>query len=184
MTRLFDPCRKYREDLCAVMSGDLPVGDRAELKKHLQTCAACQSYRNEIATVTALLAAGGEHFAAIQPRQATEARWARDFEEAVEPNRVFRCFLDWSREMVWPGRRIWAGMAAIWLVILGLNVSQGTKEQAQATPRPSPEIMRALLVQEGFLPGAARAGQDPKTEPLRSPSPRHPSDQKRESKTS
>jgi hypothetical protein len=182
MTRLFNPCRKYRGDLCAVASGDLPAENRADVEHHLETCADCQRYRDEIGSVTALLAAGGKRFSSVEPREIAQRRWARDFEAAVKPGpsiatRVFCRFLDWSRDLVWPCRRIWAGLAAIWVVILGLNASTRAKEEVRTSHRPSPEIMRALLAREGFLPGPSRAADDREAEPPRLPSPRPRSEQ-------
>jgi hypothetical protein len=158
MKHLFDPCSNYREDLCAATSGDLAATDRVAMENHLKTCAGCQKYRDEIGSVTALMAVGGKLFANIEPRETSRIRWARDFEAAIEPASsiaagLFRRFLHWSRDMVWPCRRIWAGMAAIWVIIACLNISQMTKEKALAAHRPSPEILRAFLAVEGFLPG-------------------------------
>ena len=186
MTRDYKPCRKYREELCAVLSGELPAEDRAGLENHLEACADCQRYRDEIGSVTAVLAAGGELIREVQPRETTQARWARDFEAAVEPaqsmaTKVFRGILDWSRDIVWPCRRIWAGMAAIWIVILGLNASQRTKGEAQASHRLSPETMRALLAREGFLPGPGRTVGESEAESSRPLSTQPRSDRQRES---
>src|SRR5215831_7087002 len=147
MTRLFNPCRTHRENLCALISGDLPVKDRASLEDHLATCADCRRYRDEIGSVSALLSVGAELLAEVEPSETTQTRWARDFEAAGElrhsiATRAFRRFLDWTRDMVWPCRRILAGLAAIWIVIFGLNLSQRTKEQAQASRSPSPEMLR------------------------------------------
>jgi len=182
MTRRFHPCRKYRESLCAVMSGDISPEDHAALEDHLEVCAECRKYRNEIGGVTALLSAGGELFRDVDPSESTRSRWARDFQKAVEPAnhsrrlwprpKVLCRFLDWCRDMVWPSRRIWAGMAAIWLVILGLNLSQRTKEQAQGSNGPSPEMIRAFLALEGFLPGSTPSADAHEAEPARQRSPR------------
>jgi hypothetical protein len=175
MKYLFSPCRKYREDLCAATSSDLSARNRGGLEHHLQACTDCQKYRDEIEIVTSLLAAGGKLFPEVEPRETTQTRWARDFEAAVEPahsiaTRVFLGFLDWSRDMVWPHRRIWAGMAAIWVLIVGLNVSPRAKEEAEISHRPSPEIMQALLATEGFLPGPNRTGENREAKPPSLPS--------------
>jgi len=155
MTSVFNSCRKYREELCAVISGDLPAGDRVRLENHLEACVDCQRYRDEIGTVTALLALGVELFP-LEPRETTQMRWTSEFEAAVQPvhssvTRIFYGFLDWSRDMIWPCRRIWAGMAAIWLVVLSLNAWPGTKQGTRGSYPPSRQIIRALLIREGFL---------------------------------
>lgn len=171
------------------MSGDFPPDDPAGLKHHLEECTACRRYRDEISSVTTLLAAAGEVFADLEPGKATQMRWARDFEAAVEPPhsitaRVLRAFLDWSRDMVLPCRRIWAGMVAIWVLVLGLNAWQNAEAHTQNSHRPSPEMLRALLAREGFLSGSGRVGGDRDTEPPRPPSPQRGSEHHRESKPS
>jgi len=189
MKRLFGPCRGYRVDICAVASDDLPDADRACLERHLESCAECRRYRDDIGDVTALLATTGKLFADVEPREATQIRWQKDFEAAIKPadsvtTRVFRGLLDWSRGMIWPARRIWAGMAAVWVLVLGLNASSRAKEEAQAARQPSPEFIRALLAREGFLPGAGRTAEVREAEPPLSRSPQPRSEQRRESKPS
>jgi hypothetical protein len=189
MKRLFDPCRKYREDICVVTSGELPVADRARLERHLETCADCRRYRDEIGGVAVLLGTSGKLFADVEPREATQIHWQKDFEAAIKPadsitTRVFRGVLNVSRDMIWPARRIWAGMAAAWVLVLGLNASSRAKEEAQAARQPSPEFIRALLAREGFLPGAGRTAEVREAEPPLSRSPQPRSEQRRESKPS
>jgi anti-sigma factor RsiW len=186
---MFSPCRKYREELCVAINGELPAGDRAALERHLEACPDCQKYRGEIGKLTALLTAGGELFQDIVPRETTQMRWAKEFERAVHPAHststgACRAILDWSWDLMWPYRRIWAVMAAIWIVILGLNAAQRTEREAQASSRPSPEIMRALLACEGFLPGYVNTGEASTTKPPKSPSPQHRSELNHENKTS
>ena len=52
------------------------------------------------------------------------------------------------RELVWPCRRIWAGMAATWMVILGLHLAAGSGEATRVTvnhvSKPGPEIVAAV----------------------------------------
>jgi len=189
MTLLLKPCRKHREDLCAVLSGDLPAGDRVRLENHLEACADCQRYREQIGSVTTLLAARSEFFPDVEPREATRMRWTRELERVFKPShsnarRVFRGFLDWSREMVWPCRRTWAAMMAIWVVVLVLNAWPGAKEEARTADRPSPQIMRALLAREGLLPEAGRTTEHREAERPRPPATQPRSEQRLETKPS
>jgi hypothetical protein len=65
--------------------------------------------------------------------------------------------LNWPRvlwrELVWPCRRIWAGMAAVWLVILVVNFSMRDDSQTMAmqSPPPSPEMILTFRQQERLL---------------------------------
>jgi hypothetical protein len=162
---MFYGCHSYREEICAAASGKIPAANRAALEHHLKGCTECQQYREEIGNVVVRLAAAVELFSDIEPRNTTHERWARDFDSAIEPVRPLApglcpVFLDWSRDMMLPCRRIWSGMAAIWVVIFGLNISQRAKQESPASYRPSPQIMRALLASEGFLPGSGRSAEN------------------------
>jgi hypothetical protein len=57
------------------------------------------------------------------------------------------------RELIWPCRRIWAGLAAVWIIVLAVNLSLGDRSSAVAhqASAPSPEMMLAFWRQEQFL---------------------------------
>lgn len=57
------------------------------------------------------------------------------------------------QETLWPWRRVWAGVAASWLVILGLGLATGdTPGTAAIKPaRPDPEVLAVLRQQEQLL---------------------------------
>jgi hypothetical protein len=57
------------------------------------------------------------------------------------------------RELIWPSRRIWAGLAVAWLVILGLNVasSEPTPRVASRAEARSGKELRALIEQRRML---------------------------------
>jgi hypothetical protein len=57
------------------------------------------------------------------------------------------------RELFWPSRRIWTGLAAIWILIFAVNFSQRDKSEMMAgkTPLPSPEMILVLGQQERLL---------------------------------
>jgi hypothetical protein len=107
--------------------------------------------------VAGSLAKWEENFADVEPSPAVETRWARDFEKACESTRPawidFAYWLiEWCKDMVWPCRRIWAGLATVWLVLLGVNLTQHDPGRTEARKtQPSPEMVRAYLAQEGFL---------------------------------
>ena len=80
------------------------------------------------------------------------------------------------QELVWPSRRIWAGLAAIWIGILILNFSQRDNSPAMAMKSRSPQMIMTWQQQERLLaeligpnePGVAeppkRVGPRPRSE--------------------
>ncbi|MBI3851078.1 MAG: hypothetical protein HY298_12495 [Verrucomicrobia bacterium] len=55
--------------------------------------------------------------------------------------------------ILWPCPKAWAGLAAVWLIILTLNFATGEKPTAIAKrqPPPSPEMLMVLKEQEKIL---------------------------------
>ena len=56
----------------------------------------------------------------------------------------------WLRELFWPNPKAWAGLAAVWIAILALNLS--TRDSSQIVARksepPSPEIVAEVRQQK------------------------------------
>jgi hypothetical protein len=72
-------------------------------------------------------------------------------------------------ELVWPCRRTWTALAAVWVLIFIFNVSQRDKSElaARKLPPPSPEAVMAWRQQERLLaeligPNETRAVEPPK----------------------
>lgn len=55
------------------------------------------------------------------------------------------------RELIFPSRRIWAGLAAIWIVLFIFNFSQRDSSELMAKKIPSPEIISSFQQQEKLL---------------------------------
>jgi hypothetical protein len=57
------------------------------------------------------------------------------------------------RELVWPCRRTWTALAAVWIALFIFNVSQRDKLElaARKLPPPSPEAIMAWRQQERLL---------------------------------
>ena len=64
-----------------------------------------------------------------------------------------RCLSVPWRELIWPCRRIWAGLAVAWLVILAASISLGDNSRtvAKRPSEPSPEMILAYWRQERLL---------------------------------
>jgi len=68
---------------------------------------------------------------------------------ATLANAVRHSFL----ELIWPCRRTWAGLAAVWIALFIFNVSQRDQSELAALklPPPSPEAIMAWRQQEKLL---------------------------------
>ena len=55
------------------------------------------------------------------------------------------------QELIWPCRRIWTGLAAVWILILAANVSLHEHSPAMAKSGPSSEMMMTLKDQQKIL---------------------------------
>jgi anti-sigma factor RsiW len=126
MNWFWSECRRFRREVCLLAIGALPEQDRPRLEQHLAACAGCLNYYNEIKSVAAPLAGWEKNFARIEPTQATRNRWAGAVLAAAAPA-VRRPLLKavsrnvW-RELIWPCRRAWVGLAALWLVLAAVNI--------------------------------------------------------------
>ena len=59
----------------------------------------------------------------------------------------------WWREWFWPSPQAWAGLAAVWLIILSLNSTTASRavEITKQSPRPSLEVETTLAAQRREL---------------------------------
>ena len=158
MKRFFNPCGRYRRDLCLLAGGALPAPERDAIENHLAACADCRKYYDELKAVTVPLRSWEENFSRIQPDPTVQRQWARAVQAAGGPEPVRRltpamAFLDWWQDVIWPCRRIWAGMAAVWVVLLVVNLSGRDHSQtlARKSSPPTPEMIMTFRQQESLL---------------------------------
>lgn len=175
MNRMSSSCRVNRENLCLLVADALSNQERASVKIHLAGCAQCREYHAEVHSVTCVITDWKKDFSALEPSNSAMARWARDFERTTISNSpasagYLRWFLDLCRDAIWPSRRAWAGLAALWIVIIALNVSLRNHARllAAGSNRPPTELVRVFLEHEGLLVGADQSsgGSLPKTREL------------------
>jgi anti-sigma factor RsiW len=178
MSRFLNPCSGHRETLCLLVSGALPQEELAQIESHLAVCAECRNYHDQLKSITGPLANWEKEFASVEPSSATRDRWAKEFEQAVgldrrAENAVVPAVLDWCKDMIWPCRRIWAGFAMIWAVILAMNLSHRDPMETVAgnQSRPSIKMVRAFLEQEGFWAEAGGPIEKSVAEPRRETTP-------------
>jgi len=85
-----------------------------------------------------------------------------------------RALLTLWRELIWPCRQTWAGLAAVWVVLLTLQLMSrdASAVVARKSPPPSPEVLMVLRQQKLLLAELvdrpeSRAADRPKVVPLR-----------------
>jgi anti-sigma factor RsiW len=122
----FSNCAWNRQRLCLLAAGVLPESEQASITEHLAGCPECRNYYAEIKAVTMPLANWPQTIAPFEPSSAARDRWRRAVRTAghrgaasPHTNRL----PPWWLEVFWPHRRIWAGLAAIWVGILMGNLS-------------------------------------------------------------
>jgi anti-sigma factor RsiW len=180
MKRFEKRCRGYEESLCLLASGLLAGPERTGLEKHLATCSACRQYYACIKTVTLPLANWNKAFGYLEPNPAAEQRWAsaiRASGKSAQRRLSSKLSLvEWWRQLIWPCRHAWAGMAALWLLLWGVN-SGWSKSEPRRMARgvaATPAVMQALFEQKQLLTEliAPVSGPSLKTRSEEHPKPR------------
>jgi hypothetical protein len=176
MKRLDHPCERYRERLSLLASGALSQSEQGDVDLHLSECAGCREYFDELKRVTAPLGTWENTFARVEPSQAARLRWAREIKAAEVPQPTpfamkFSLSVLW-RELIWPCRRAWTGMAALWVVMLWINFGDSDHRAASliARSKPAPGTWQALEEQRRLLaelipPGTSQRSEPPRREP-------------------
>ena len=128
MKRFFDPCRGRRQSLALLVAGVLPEPEQAQIATHLSACAHCRDRLAELKATAAPLMQWADGAAQVQPSVSVKARWAKAIRTVANPNPATPAtpvsgFGGWWQDVVWPSRGIWAGLAAVWVLILAGDLS-------------------------------------------------------------
>ena len=145
----FNPCERYRQDISLLASGALIEPESNEISNHLAACADCHKYYEEMKAVAAPLKNWEQNFALLQPTMAAQNRWAKAIQAAGRPEPTRRltpatALSEWLKDVIWPCRRVWGGLAAVWMVILAGNLSLREHPQTfmkKSSPTPQEMIM-------------------------------------------
>jgi hypothetical protein len=116
----------------------------------------------------------------VEPR--LDRMWAEDLSPVLQsegtPARAnLLLAVGWTlwRELIWPSRRIWGGLACTWVVIAVLNLafSEPATEVTSNVKPPSGEELRALIEQQRMLAQLIGPLSEPaNTQKRTSPGPR------------
>ena len=126
-----------------------------------------------------------------QPLREIPTAWREEILAAAEasrgptPVRAFnftsilkRCL----RELLWPVPQAWAGLAALWLVILGVNFATrepSSQNLVHRVPPPSPQLRQLLRQQEQLLAELVGPPEGPEAHRFKPAAPQ-PRSQRRE----
>jgi len=128
MKRSANRCESWRERLGLLAGGALAEREAGEVRQHLAACAACRRYHDELKAVAAPLADWEKNFSRLEPQPALRTRWRTAVLAAKNSEPVGRfsfrlAFRTSWLELVRPCRHAWAAMAALWLVMAGINAA-------------------------------------------------------------
>lgn len=151
-------CQCPRKQLALLASGVLSKKEAGEIETHLAACADCRSYFAELNTMATPLASWEKHFAQVTPDKTTQLRWAQAIKSAERPEsyrsltpQIF--LLECWQQLIWPSRRIWAGLAAVWLGIILVNTNSraSAPRMTATTSSQSTDFVMAFREQEQVL---------------------------------
>jgi anti-sigma factor RsiW len=151
-----DSCRRQRQSLSLLAADALSETEKAQVADHLASCADCRKYFEEakaVAVSLVKLAADGPQ---LQPGQCAQMRWSNAIRAAGRPGKIRRltpakAFGEWWHEVIWPWRRVWAGLAVVWMGILGGNLSLHETSPALAVKSSPQELITAFRDQQKIL---------------------------------
>jgi hypothetical protein len=91
-----------------------------------------------------------EKFLSKQPMRELPSAWRSEILPALPKPKAAR---PWWQEWLWPSPVAWAGLAAVWVVIIGLNLAarSPTEQTASQTSVPSVDMVAALANQRRLL---------------------------------
>ncbi len=156
MKWFFDQCRRHRRNISLLAAGALSETEKDAVENHFAACADCRKYFEEVKAVTVPLANLAGSVPQLQPSQSAQARWSRAVQAAgrLEPVRrpaPAMAFREWWEDAIQPHRRIWAGLAAVWVILLVGNLSLPNHAQKLAGKSTSLEMITAFKDRQKIL---------------------------------
>jgi anti-sigma factor RsiW len=157
-------CDEIRQLHDAYLDSELDAKTTLEIQQHVATCAGCARFLATEAKLDARLMTGlrqGQRTAALweqieQQVVAAAKSGARPRPSPLAPRPAGRLSTLNSQlsTLLWPHPKAWAGLAAVWLVILSVNFA--TREttpvlEARRVTPLSPDTLRLLKQQEQLL---------------------------------
>jgi hypothetical protein len=170
MKWLFDPCWRYHEDVSLLAVGALPEGETGPVRAHLAACAECRTRLTDLQVLAQRLDTAGAALPAVSVPPTLRARWLEAVRQTAPwaapqsargaentegsdawPVRAFGN-LFWN-QIVLSSRRVWTGLAVVWVAILGLHLLTGGEDRPprQVAPATSARVRTTLAERRAWL---------------------------------
>jgi len=150
-------CR-HREEVSLLAGGALRADEKNEVERHLAACSECRTYYGELKKLTESLAEWEKEFTAIEATPAAQIRWAKAVQQTRQPSTPHQPLLKnvWRivwRELIWPSRHAWTGMAVLWAIILFINarISDSRTFGVNIQAAAKPDLMEAWQEQNRVM---------------------------------
>jgi hypothetical protein len=161
MKWIWNRCSR-RQEASLLAGGTLGEAEKIAMESHLAACQECRGYYSEIKTLTAPMADWEKKLPSIEVTPAARMRWARAVQETApassspNPRKLLLGIRFWQiiwRELIRPSRYAWAGMAALWVVMLAVNghLSDHRMIEAGAHSSSAQDMMQAWEEQNRVL---------------------------------
>jgi hypothetical protein len=177
-------CTEAKELISLYLDSELDARSAQEMQQHLAGCAGCARLARAEAEFSAALAARlNDSTRTPSLWMAEEAFVTESFRERRKPGRavdraasLVATWVSSCRALLWPSPKYYAGLAAVWLLLLLLRPAapEATPQAAALRQRMSPESRRVLVAQRRELrellsaPEPAPQDARPPTAPPRS----------------
>lgn len=150
-------CDEVRQLYEAYFDSELDAKTTLEIQQHLAVCPDCarvSAAETKLATQINSRLKDGARSAALwaQIEQQVAAAHKVDTQPRLGAEAVLRSA--WWRELLWPNPQAWAGLAALWVMMLVISLfahEPATVAGAQKVTQPSPQLRQMLREQKQML---------------------------------
>ncbi len=171
MKWIWQRCARQRREISLLAGGALDAEATTTLRRHLETCAECRRYYEEVQALTRHLRQLGQ--AQAEPTANLRRRWTRAVKETARQPRGgewVEAAVSWCRTWLVRHRRGLTALAPVWLLICFFRLTApetpGVAGPLPAAPRQILNTLKSqaqVLATLGDLGGPSASGPAPTT---------------------